>query len=102
MSIAHRIAGLILFLLTPFLIYGLERGLRSPEEFFQIKVFFRTQPGKLILIMVIWAGAHHFFAGIRHLLLDLEIGFDAPMYRRSAIFVLGAGLITVFSAWFNL
>lgn len=102
MSIAHRIAGLILFLLTPFLIYGFERGLRSPADFLQIKNFFTTPWGKIFFVLTVWSFVHHLCAGIRHLLLDLEIGFDSPMYHRSAIFVLSVGIITALMAWFNL
>jgi len=35
---------------------------------------------------------HHFCAGIRYLLLDLEIGIDKSEANRSAIFVLFLGL----------
>ena len=36
---------------------------------------------------------HHFFAGIRYLLLDLQIGIALEPARRSAKLVLAAGLV---------
>jgi len=91
-SIAHRLAGVMLFLITPFLIYGLETALYSPENFLQIKNSFSTFPGRAILIFTCWAFTHHFLAGLRHLFFDLDIGFSAPFYRWSAILVLAGGV----------
>ena len=33
---------------------------------------------------------HHFLAGIRYLLLDLDMGVEKPLYRQTAIAVLAA------------
>ena len=43
-------------------------------------------------IGAIWAYAHHLFAGIRHLLLDLHVGIELPAARRSSA---AAGLLAV-------
>jgi succinate dehydrogenase / fumarate reductase cytochrome b subunit len=34
---------------------------------------------------------HHFLAGIRYLLLDIDIGVDKPVYRQTAWAVLAGG-----------
>jgi len=47
-----------------------------------------------------WALAHHLLAGIRYLLLDLDLGVDRAAARRSAwiVFALSVPL----AAWFAL
>jgi succinate dehydrogenase / fumarate reductase cytochrome b subunit len=39
--------------------------------------------------------ALHFFAGIRHLLLDIDVGIDRPSARRSAWLVVGVTALVV-------
>jgi len=57
-------------------------------------------PVKCILLGFTWLYAHHFFAGIRYLLLDLHWGIGRDAARASAkfVFVLGA-LATLLVAW---
>jgi len=43
---------------------------------------------KLICLGLIWGFLHHFFAGIRYLMLDLEMGVDKAAANRSAITVM--------------
>jgi succinate dehydrogenase / fumarate reductase cytochrome b subunit len=40
-----------------------------------------------------WAFLHHFFAGIRYLLLDLHVGINLKEARFSAKLVLVAGIV---------
>jgi len=55
---------------------------------------------KLILVGAVWLYAHHFFAGIRYLLLDLHIGIDKAPSRTSALAVLVLGVATaLFVGW---
>jgi succinate dehydrogenase / fumarate reductase cytochrome b subunit len=48
---------------------------------------------KIILLGLIWSFLHHFCAGIRYLLLDLEIGVEKADANRSAIIVFSLGLV---------
>jgi succinate dehydrogenase / fumarate reductase cytochrome b subunit len=45
-----------------------------------------------LLLVVVWIAAQHLFAGIRHLLLDVDIGVDLKSARRSAWATLAASL----------
>ncbi|EGV30033.1 succinate dehydrogenase, cytochrome b556 subunit [Thiorhodococcus drewsii AZ1] len=47
----------------------------------------------LFLIGLVWSLMHHLLAGIRHLVLDIGIGLDRPVARRTAKTVLVAGLV---------
>jgi succinate dehydrogenase / fumarate reductase cytochrome b subunit len=48
---------------------------------------------KLVFLGFVWAYMHHFFAGIRYLLLDVHIGIDLAPARMSAKIVMAMGLI---------
>jgi len=53
-----------------------------------------------VLLLLAWALAHHLFAGIRHLLMDLHWGVNLHAARRSALVVaVAAGLVALFTAW---
>jgi succinate dehydrogenase / fumarate reductase cytochrome b subunit len=92
-SILHRISGTLLFLVgIPLLLCGLAASLESPESYADVKSAFASPLAKLVLIGFLWAYLHHFFAGIRFLLLDLLTGIDLPSARRSSVVVLGVSL----------
>ena len=92
-SILHRVSGTLLFLVgIPLLLAGLAASLESPESYADVKVAFANPLAKLVLIGFLWAYLHHFFAGIRFLLLDLLQGIDLPSARRSSVVVLVASL----------
>lgn len=94
-SILHRISGVLLFLGIPFFIYALSLSLHSPESFAQIHAFFDNMAIRALGLILVYALAHHFFAGIRFLLLDLDIGIDLKTASASALAAILAGL-TVF------
>jgi succinate dehydrogenase / fumarate reductase cytochrome b subunit len=91
-SILHRVSGLGLFLLLPWLIYLFELSLKSPESFAHFQSYVSHPLVKLILFGLIWAFLHHFCAGIRFLLLDLHIGIDKQQSKNSAKAVLAISL----------
>ena len=47
--------------------------------------------GRVVIFLAAWAVLHHLFAGIRYLLIDIDIGVEKPLYRRTALAVLVAG-----------
>ena len=100
-SILHRISGA--WLVLPFaawLLYMLDTSLRSEQEFQYAKdVYLRLPLVKLGLVVFIWSYCHHFCAGIRYLLLDLDIGIDLKTARLTSWIVIVAGLaLTAFFA----
>jgi len=100
-SIFHRISGALLFFpILPTLLCFMDLSLGSEAGFARVHGWFAQPLVKLVAIGVLWLYAHHFFAGIRYLLLDLHWGIDKAPARSSAIavFVLGA-LATVLVAW---
>lgn len=92
-SILHRISGLGLFLMLPLLIWLLDLSLRSPDSFLSLQAFVAHPLAKLLLIGLLWAFLHHFFMGIRILLIDIHVGVAKAQARSSAIAVLAVSLL---------
>ena len=102
-SILHRISGVIMFLLMPFIIWMFDTSLSSEISFDRFtSVFahgFWVIPGalvKLVTLAIIWAYLHHFIAGLRHLWMDMTHSVSKEFGRSSAVFTLSLGtLLTV-------
>ena len=91
-SILHRISGAVLFLLLPFILYLFDQSLASELSYQNFQTFTGNILVKIVCLGLIWCFLHHFCAGIRYLLLDLEIGVEKSEANRSAIVVLFLGL----------
>lgn len=91
-SILHRVSGLGLFLMLPVLIWLLDSSLRSPESWEAMRGVIAHPLVKLVLIGLLWAFLHHFFMGIRILLIDVHVGVAKAQARNSAIAVLAVSL----------
>jgi succinate dehydrogenase / fumarate reductase, cytochrome b subunit len=92
-SILHRISGaLLVFPFAAWLLYLLDASLASQAGFDDIRHYLSLPLAKLGLLVFVWAYCHHFCAGIRFLLLDLNKGIDLQSARRSALVALLAGL----------
>src|SRR3954454_21423158 len=87
-SILHRISGGLIFLLLPFVLYLFEKSLASVDAYEEFHGFVSHWCVKLVLLALIWAYLHHFFAGIRHLVMDTHISLDKHSARRTAVAVL--------------
>jgi len=92
-SILHRASGALLFLIgIPLLLGALAASTESPESYAELKAAFAHPLAKLLLIGFLWAYLHHFFAGIRFLLLDTLHGIELASARRSSVVVLAVSL----------
>ena len=74
LSIAHRICGLIsvIFLLSGLIILNV--WILSPLHFAEINGFWQSFWGRLWLWLGLSALLYHWLAGLRHLLMEHEIG----------------------------
>jgi succinate dehydrogenase / fumarate reductase cytochrome b subunit len=91
-SILHRASGALLFLAGVWLLFILDRSLASEAGFEFVKRYAGLPLVKLALLVLVWAYCHHFCAGIRYLLLDLDKGVDRASARASGVIVIAAGL----------
>ncbi len=92
-SIAHRVAGVLLFLALPPLALGLDASLRSEAGFEALRALFAGPWRGLLGLVLVWAAAHHLLAGIRHLLMDVGVGSGLAQARASARAVLVAAVL---------
>ncbi|WP_455205445.1 succinate dehydrogenase, cytochrome b556 subunit [Kaarinaea lacus] len=83
-SIAHRISGVLLCLLLPVLLYLFALSIKNEQGFLQVTLLLDHPVMKLLAIAVAWALAHHLFAGVRFLLLDIDVGITKSTARNSA------------------
>ncbi len=92
-SILHRISGAVLFLFIPFLLWLLQASLGSAETYADFKSVLVNPLVKLILFGLVWAFLHHFFAGIRYLALDMDLGIELGPARASSTAVLIVSIV---------
>jgi len=98
-SIFHRAAGVLMVLLIPALLLVLQTAL-SPEGYLRLATWLDATWLRLGLVLAVWALAHHFLAGLRFLLIDLEIGVSKSQGRLSAWIVhAGAVLVALLAFW---
>jgi len=94
-SILHRVSGLLLFFpVLPLALYLLQTALASEDGYGRLGQFFDRPFVKLAMLGVIWLYAHHFWAGIRYLFLDVHWGVAREPARTSAVAVLVLGVLT--------
>ncbi|GAA4428788.1 succinate dehydrogenase, cytochrome b556 subunit [Acidovorax lacteus] len=78
-SILHRVSGVLMFLLLPFVIWMFDTSVSSEISFAKFTAAFNAGLGfvpgwffKLVALGLIWAYLHHFTAGVRHLWMDMS------------------------------
>ncbi len=94
-SILHRISGLIMFLLLPFLVWMFDKSVSSEISFAKFSAAFNIGLGfvpavvvKVVVLGLIWAYLHHLFAGVRHVYMDVCHSVTKEFGKSSAIVTL--------------
>jgi len=91
MSIIHRATGVFMFLALPVLIYLLDLSLADASGYAEASAALHGVFGTLFVFLIMWSVAHHLLAGIRYLLIDVDLGVDKDIARQSALGVVVAG-----------
>ena len=98
-SILHRISGLLMFILLPFIIWMFDTSVSSEVSFESFRSAFVAGIGfvpgvlvKLVCLALIWAYLHHFIAGVRHLLMDATHSVSKEQGKSSAVITLAASI----------
>ncbi|MBU6225787.1 MAG: succinate dehydrogenase, cytochrome b556 subunit [Burkholderiales bacterium] len=106
-SILHRISGLVMFLLLPFVVWMFDTSVSSEISFAKFKAAFNVGVGfvpgilvQLVALVLIWAYLHHLIAGVRHLYMDAHHAVSKEFGKSSAVvtLVLSLGLTAVLGA----
>ena len=94
-SILHRVSGVLMFVLMPFIIWMFDTSVSSEISFAKFRSAFNNGfpfvPGwfvKLVALALIWAYLHHAIAGLRHLWMDATHAVTKEFGRSSAIVTL--------------
>ena len=102
-SILHRVSGVLMFLLLPFVIWLFDVSLSSEVSYERFTSTFVAGlwffPGwfmKLVALALIWAVLHHFIAGVRHLWMDTTHSVSLDQGRISAwVTLVSSALLTL-------
>jgi succinate dehydrogenase / fumarate reductase, cytochrome b subunit len=98
-SILHRISGLLMFLLLPFVVWLFDTSLSSEFSYERFTAAFSAGIGfipgvlvKLVVLGLIWGYLHHFIAGVRHLYMDMTHSVTKEFGKSSAVVTLALSL----------
>ncbi|MBP6337551.1 MAG: succinate dehydrogenase, cytochrome b556 subunit [Vitreoscilla sp.] len=98
-SILHRVSGLLMFVLLPFIIWMFDTSVTSEVSYDGFRSVFIAGvafvPGwffKLVALTIIWAYLHHWLAGIRHIRMDIKHTVTKEQGQSSAQIVLAISL----------
>jgi succinate dehydrogenase / fumarate reductase cytochrome b subunit len=102
-SILHRVSGLLMFMLLPFIVWLFDVSLTSEVSYERFTSAFVAGIGflpgwfiKLVALALIWSYLHHFIAGVRHLWMDMTHSVTKEQGRSSAVVTLvGSVVLTV-------
>jgi len=91
-SILHRATGCVLFLILPVILLLLQLSLNSAEHYETVIAILHSPFINVMLLGLAWAFFHHFFAGIRHLAMDVHwmTTLMKARYTSKVVLVLGA------------
>jgi succinate dehydrogenase / fumarate reductase cytochrome b subunit len=99
-SILHRVSGVLMFVLLPFIVWMFDASLTSEVSYEGFTSVFAAGIGilpgwimKLVALALVWAYLHHVIAGLRHLWMDATHSVGLEFGRQSAVFTLAASLL---------
>ena len=101
-SIAHRITGVILFIGLVFAFWALDTSLSSPVGFAAVSdALAHNFLAKLIAWGLLSALAFHLVAGVKHLLMDMDIGvtLEGGVKKAQITVVVSVVLIILAGVW---
>ncbi len=99
-SILHRVSGLLMFALLPFVIWLFDNSLSSEISYETFTSAFVAGIGvapawmvKLVVLALTWAFLHHAIAGVRHVWMDMTHSVSKEQGRSSAVVTLVSSLV---------
>ena len=99
-SILHRVSGVLMFLLLPFVVWLFDVSVRSEGSYDRFRAAFVAGVGflpgwflKLVVLSLIWAYLHHLIAGVRHLWMDATHAVTKEFGHNSALGTLALSVL---------
>lgn len=94
-SIMHRMSGMLLFLTLPAVVWALSQSVQSEASYIALVGMLQHWLVKLFLIAFSCAFFHHFYAGLRHLGMDVHWMTSLQKARFSSRLVLYLDVLSV-------
>ncbi|WP_116964061.1 succinate dehydrogenase, cytochrome b556 subunit [Fastidiosibacter lacustris] len=95
-SILHRITGVLMVVLLPFLLWAFSLSMRCGGDFYYVQNLLIHSPWSIVVWIFLSAVSYHVIAGIRHLIMDLGFGEEMCCAKVTSIMVLVLGsLVTI-------
>jgi succinate dehydrogenase / fumarate reductase cytochrome b subunit len=91
-SIMHRVSGAALFLMLPVLLCWWQASLVSADTFASLKAIASQWCVKIVMLALLWGYLHHLCAGIRHLVMDVDMGTELATARLTSQLVLSVSI----------
>ena len=108
-SILHRVSGVVMFVLLPFIVWMFDKSVTSEISYSQFSSAFSAGIGfvpgffiKLVALALIWAYLHHVIAGLRHLWMDTTHAVTKEFGHNSALFTLISSVLLTLALGFKL
>jgi len=108
-SILHRVSGVLMFLLLPFVIWLFDHSVTSEISYARYAAVFKSGIGvlpgwfmKLVALALIWAYLHHLIAGLRHLWMDATHAVTKEFGHTSAVVTLALSVALTLGLGFKL
>lgn len=94
-SILHRISGVILFLMIPFLLWVFDKTLASQHGFNAVHAVLSGGVARFFLWVFFSALVYHFIAGLKHLFMDLGYFEEKCSGKMSSTLVMLVSLVLI-------
>lgn len=100
-SILHRVSGMALFLVLPALLWALNASVQSERSYIALSLTLQHWLVKLFLIALSWAFFHHFYAGLRHLAMDVHwmTSLQKARFSSRMVFAFVVMTVAIFAVW---
>jgi succinate dehydrogenase / fumarate reductase cytochrome b subunit len=100
-SILHRASGMALFVVLPVLLWALNASVQSERSYIELSLTMQHWLVKLFLIALSWAFFHHFYAGLRHLAMDVHwmTSLQKARFSSRLVFVFVVFTVAIFAVW---
>lgn len=99
-SIMHRVFGALLSISIPFFAYLFTLSLQDQAGFEEARNILTSNLLVPVFLVLIWGFVHHLLAGIRYLLIDIEVGVERKVsYNSSLVVFYAAIVVTLLIVW---
>ena len=96
-SICHRITGIVNVVIITLICFWVAFLILGSSNYQLIQNFFETFFGNFIIVGTVWSFSFQILSEIRHLFLDLGLGFELKTSNVTGLLVIfGSFIITIF------